>query len=160
MRKPNLLLLLVLWVSPLWVGAVSVGGSMPNMSLSVLGKPGTQVSLAGINAKYILIDFWASWCASCRVSMSTLSQLSRSLGAKGFKVVGINVDKDPEVAKQFLKKYPASFLQLSDPNGSAPQRFGVPKMPTSYLIGPDKKVIRVFPGYHADHLQEIKNLVK
>lgn len=140
--------------------AVGVGSSVPSLTLPSVSNPSVKVNVAGVNAKYLLIDFWASWCASCRVSMSTLSGLSSSLGSKGFKVIGISLDKDPELAKQFLRKYPASFTQLLDTQGISAQKFGVPKLPTSYLIGPDKKIIRVFPGYNEANLNTIKGLVK
>lgn len=140
--------------------AVGVGGHVPNITLPLVSNPAAKVNLAGINSKYVLVDFWASWCAPCRVSMSSLSKLATNLNSKGFKVVGISLDKDPELAKQFLKKYPASFTQLLDSQGVSAQQFGVPKMPTSYLIGPDKKIIRVFPGYNEANLNTIKELVK
>lgn len=151
------LFMFVMLPSVLFAG---VGSSIPNISLSLLSNPATKVNLANIKAKYILVDFWASWCASCRESMSELSKLSKSLNSKGLKVVGITLDKDPAAAKQFLKMYPSSFSNLSDPEGTAAGKFGLSKMPTSYLIGPDKKIIRVFAGYDAGNMAIIKGLVK
>jgi thiol-disulfide isomerase/thioredoxin len=160
MRKYALVSLLMCTMLPAVLFAAGVGSAVPGISLPLMSNPATKVNIANIKAKYILIDFWASWCASCRESMSELSKLSKSLNAKGFKVVGINTDKDPAAAKHFLKMYPSSFSHLSDPDGVAAKKFGLSKMPTSYLIGPDKKIIRVFPGYDAGNAAIIKGLVK
>lgn len=160
MKQFSLVVLFILGLSSGSVMAVGVGDSVPSISLSVLSNPGSKVNLAGLGGKYVLIDFWASWCVSCRVSMSTLTSLSSSLGSKGFKVVGICLDKDPAGCNQFLKKYPSGFLQLSDPAGTSANQFGLPKMPTSYLVGPDKKIIKVFPGYTAGNDSVIKQLVQ
>lgn len=160
MKRVMLIVFFAVGLIPNFVFAAGVGDSVPSVTLPTLANPNAKVNLATINSKYILIDFWASWCASCRVSMSTLSKLSKSLNSKGFKVVGICLDKDPALAKEFMKKYPSSFTQLSDPQGVTAGRFGLSKMPTSYLIGPDKKIIRVFPGYNEGNLNSIKELIK
>ncbi|MBL7480586.1 TlpA family protein disulfide reductase [Legionella bononiensis] len=160
MKKYGCFLFLTLAFASNLLFAVGVGGSVPNITLPLVSNSSAKVNVGGINSKYVLIDFWASWCAPCRVSMSTLSKLSNSLGSKGFKVVGISLDKDPELAKQFLKKYPASFTQLLDTQGISAKQFGLPKVPTSYLIGPDKKIIGIFPGYNEANLKAIKQLVK
>lgn len=160
MKKYGYLLFYVIVMAPGYLFAAGTGDSVPSVTLSLISNPSSKVNIAGINAKYVLIDFWASWCASCRESMSSLSHLSSSLSSKGLKVVGISLDKDPELAKQFLKKYPASFMQLGDPQGISASKFGLPKMPTSYLIGPDKKIIHVFPGYSSSNLKVIRELVK
>ncbi len=160
MKRYVLTSLLLFILLPTVLFAAGAGSSVPNISLPLLSNPATKVNIANIKANYILIDFWASWCASCRASMSELSKLSKSLNSKGFKVVGINTDKDPAAAKQFLKTYPSSFSHLSDPDGVAAGKFGLSKMPASYLIGPDKKIIRVFPGYDAGNIAVIKSLVK
>lgn len=160
MKQLSLAFFLILGLSSGSVFAVGVGDTVPGVSLSVLSNPSSKVNTAGLGAKYLLIDFWASWCVSCRVSMAGLTSLSKTLGPKGFKVVGICLDKDPAGCSQFLKKYPAGFLQLSDPQGVSASQFGLPKMPTSYLIGPDKKIIKIFPGYSAGNDDVIKQLVK
>ncbi|WP_081675682.1 TlpA family protein disulfide reductase [Legionella moravica] len=160
MRACALISLFICALMPSVLFAVGEGSAVPAISLPLMSNPATKVNIANIKAKYILIDFWASWCASCRQSMSELSSLSKSLNSKGLKVVGINTDKDPAAAKQFLKMYPSSFSHLSDPDGTAAKQFGLSKMPTSYLIGPDKKIIRVFPGYDAGNSAIIKGLVK
>lgn len=160
MKKYGCLLFLMMAFVSNVLFAAGVGASVPNITLPLVSNSSAKVNLAGIKAKYVLIDFWASWCAPCRVSMSSLSKLANSLNSKGLKVVGISLDKDPELAKQFLKKYPASFTQLLDTQGVSAQKFGLPKVPTSYLIGPDKKIIRIFPGYNEANLNTIRELVK
>lgn len=160
MRRYAIVGLFMFTMVPAVLFATGVGSAVPNVSLPLLSNSATNINLANIKANYILVDFWASWCASCRQSMAELSQLSKSLNSKGFKIVGISLDKDPAAAKQFLKTYPSSFSHLSDPQGTSAVQFGLVKMPTSYLIGPDKKIIKVFAGYDAGNIAVIKGLVK
>jgi len=157
-RLSILCLLMMLFGSSL--AFAGVGSPVPNITLPLLTNESIKVNFPSIKSRYYLVDFWASWCASCKESMAGLSKLSKSLGPKGFKVVGISLDKDPRVAKQFLSKYPASFSQLIDTSGQSATQFGLTKMPTSYLIGPNKKVIGVFPGYSEGNLNAIRKLVK
>lgn len=142
------------------IASAGKGDAVPDITLPLVTNSSITVNLSKINSKYYLVDFWASWCASCKISMASLSKLSKSLGPKGFKVVGISLDKDPALAKQFLSKYPASFTQLHDQSGKSATLFGLSKMPTSYLVGPDKKIIGVFAGFNEANLETIKQLVK
>ena len=92
--------------------------------------------------------------------MPELSKLARELNPKGLKVVGVALDDTPSKASGFLKSHPTPFTQLSDASRTAAKAFGVPKVPSSFLIGPDKKIIAVYYGYDKKHIADIKRLVK
>lgn len=159
--KRKLLLIIIpffLWTN--LANALGVGGRVPNISLPLLNKPAVKINLSGIKAKYLLVDFWASWCGPCKYSMPELSKLARELNPKGLKVVGVALDNTPSKARGFLKGHPVPFTQLSDTSKAAAKAFGVPKVPTSFLIGPNKTIIAVYYGYDKKHIADIKRLVK
>ena len=75
-------------------------------------------------------------------------------GAKGFQVVGINVDAKTDDAKTFLKQVPAKFTVAYDDKGVTPKQFGIKGMPSSVLIDANGKVIAQHTGFRdADKAQ-------
>lgn len=119
------------------------------------GKP---VSLASLRGRVVLVDFWASWCGPCKISLPEFEALRGELHAAGhaqrFEVLAINVDTDAKAATHFLSKHPVSYPLLADPAGKLPEVYALPTMPSSYLIGPDGKVVEVHSGYKPGDAQK------
>lgn len=149
----------IAFMLPFTASALNVGDTIPSQSISILGKPGKKVNLAKVKAKYIYIDFWASWCASCVYSMPKYSKLARDLRKQGLKVVGISLDKTPQKAIAVKEKYKIPFTLLYDDNKQLAKAYKLPKVPTSYLIDANKKVIKVFPGYKNHYIDDIYKIV-
>lgn len=95
----------------------------------------------------VLVDFWASWCGPCRVSFPQLEQLRQELGPRGFEVLAVNVDESEPDALGFLEKVPVSYPVVRDGSGDSPRAYGVPGMPTGYLIDRTGAVRLVHQGY-------------
>lgn len=137
--------LLVLLAHP--VGALDKGQSAPEIGLSDLdGKP---VKLSALRGKVVLVDFWASWCGPCRESLPVLNELAKTYRDKGLVVVGVNIDKTPELARAFLAKHKLelSFAVVNDKAHQVAERYAPPTMPSSYMIGRDGKIVSVHAGY-------------
>lgn len=102
-----------------------------------------DISLSSLQGKVVYLDFWASWCPPCRVSFPIFEELRAELGEAGFEIYAISVDEDEQEALGFLEATSAvSFPLVRDATGSAPTAYGVPGMPTGYLI--DRKgVVRI-----------------
>jgi thiol-disulfide isomerase/thioredoxin len=78
-----------------------------------------QIKILGNKApelknKTLLINFWATWCTPCRNEMPHLQQLSEALDRDKFEVVGISVDDDTNLVKEFLMQYQIRFANLQD----------------------------------------------
>jgi len=114
--------------------------------------------------KVVYLDFWASWCAPCRLSFPWLNAMSEALGPKGLVVIGVNVDRDRAPADEFLRENQAQFPIVYDPEGRIASRYEFQGMPTSILIGRDGKVHAMHSGffreregaYYADVAQLLK----
>jgi len=106
-----------------------------------------QFDLADYRGKIVWLDFWASWCVPCRRSFPWLNQVLERYGDEGFIVVGVNVDKDPDLVREFLAETPADFPIIYDPTGKLATRFGVAGMPSSFLIGRDGQLITDHVGF-------------
>ncbi len=94
--------------------------------------------------KYVLIDFWASWCGPCRREMPHVKKLYETYKDKGFDIVGLSLDADKAAWLSAIKKLDLPWHHLSDLkqwNSLAASTYGINAIPATLLIGPDGKVI-------------------
>ena len=100
---------------------------------------GAKIDLASFHGKVVLLDFWATWCASCQVEMPAFVQWQREYGPRGLQIVGISMDDDPALARRLAAK-----LRLNYPVTMGNEKLGelyggVLGLPLTYLI--DRKGI-------------------
>lgn len=143
--------------------ALEAGAPIPALSAARIGEGG-GVDLAALKGKVVYVDFWASWCVPCRLSMPALDALHRKHAAQGFTVVGFNKDVALADAQRFLQRVPVSFPLVQDANDAVARAFDVKAMPSGYLIdrkGIVRKVQRGFTQETATALErEIEDLLK
>jgi peroxiredoxin len=122
--------------------------SFPAFSLAGL-KDKNKVDLNALRKKHkvILVDFWASWCEPCKLSMPILNRIDKKFRSKGVAVIGINVDNDRESGLGFLKDNPVDFPLVFDEGKKTIDRVGVATMPSSFLIDASGKVKHIHKGY-------------
>lgn len=104
---------------------------------------GTKTALSAYvgKSKYVLIDFWASWCQPCIQEMPNLVAAYSKFKPKGFEVVGVSVDKDKESWMKAIKANKMTWIQLNDIDGAASQLYGVQTIPYTLLIDQTGKII-------------------
>lgn len=124
--------------------------------------PDTQgkiYTLEDFEGKYLLIDFWASWCAPCRVKNKELNKCYEELKDMGLQVVSVSLDDDREKWLKAVKEDRISWLQLADLDGfkksKVREAYKVERVPTVYLIGPEGEVLITGPS-----LEEIRETVR
>lgn len=107
---------------------------------------GNPVSLSSFRGKYVLIDFWASWCGPCRVENPNVVKAFQDFSGKGFTVLGISLDR-PNDKEKWLKAIHddnLTWTHVSDlqfwKNAVAVQ-YGIQAIPQNLLIDPDGKII-------------------
>lgn len=131
--------------------ALSVGEVAPAFELP--GNSGS-ITLSSMKGKVVYVDFWASWCGPCKQSFPWLNDMQTKYGAKGFQIVGVNVDAKTSDAKTFLTEVPAKFTVAYDDKGVTPKQFGIKGMPSSVLIDANGKVLLQHTGFRdADKAQ-------
>jgi len=108
-------------------------------SRDVNGKTHKLSQYAG-KGKWVLLDFWASWCGPCQEEMPNVVSAYRKFHDKGFEIVGISLDESKDDWLDAIESWGLSWTHLSDLNGwkcSAVQKYGVDGIPYNVLIGPD-----------------------
>ena len=147
------LLVTVLAASSASQAQVAVGDTAPEALGSTLD--GKEVRTSEHSGKVIILSFWASWCAPCRLELPQLEGMQRVAGQEQLRVVAINTEKRAEFrrAAQVLSE-----LQLSvthDSSGSIAKAYGVRSIPHLVIIGRDGRVQRVFNGYSEKQVDAI-----
>lgn len=147
------LALTLLFVAPAF--GVTAGDDAPDFTLPVLGSESTG-SLSATHGKVRYIDFWASWCAPCRVSIPEIVALQEELGGSRFEVIGINVDERVGEALDFLDRFPVNYENFSDPDGAIAQAYALRTMPMSFVIDPEGRVTLVHEGFRRGDMETIR----
>ena len=106
-------------------------------------KPPALEDTAG---RVTLVNFWASWCGPCRTELPLLDALDDRLSDDTFAVRTVNIDLHPNRAKAILERGKLDLSVVWDPKGEVVSAYDPPAMPTTYLIGVDGRVLRVYEG--------------
>ena len=116
--------------------ALKTGGTAPGFRLPALA--GGDTELASLRGRWVLVNFWATWCPPCVQEMPSLERLHRTLGPAGLVVLGVSADEDEGALRRFLAQNPVSFPVLRDPGGRlAASAYRTTGYPETFLIDPD-----------------------
>ncbi|MTI75583.1 TlpA family protein disulfide reductase [Stenotrophomonas acidaminiphila] len=125
-------------------GVVAQTAALPRLQARTVA--GEDYDLAGHRGKWVVVNFWATWCAPCLQEMPELSALHAM--RDNVEVVGLAYeDIEPDDMRAFLEKHPVAYpIVILDPY-DPPQDFATPRgLPMTYLIAPDGKVAHQFLG--------------
>ena len=119
----------------------------PAWELPLIANGEGTVSQSSFLGRVTYLDFWASWCGPCRLSLPALNRLSQEFAPADFGVVAISVDYVDEDALDFLTRYPVDYPVAIDKTGDSGRAFAVAGMPSGYLIGRDGLIREVHVGF-------------
>ena len=122
--------------------STEVGAIAPEIALP--GVDGTVVSLSSLKGKYVLVDFWASWCGPCRAENPNVVAAYDQFKGKNFTILGVSLDNKKDAWEKAIKDDNLSWTQVSDLRGwssAAAVVYGVQSIPGNFLIDPNGKIV-------------------
>ena len=102
---------------------------------------GRTVSLASVDGKVVLLNFWATWCEECRPEMPMFERLHREFAAQGFSVFGINARERAATIRAYANELRLTFPLVLDAKGEINTAYGVVGLPATFLIGRDGRAV-------------------
>lgn len=115
---------------------------------------------AQLKGKYIVLDFWASWCVPCRQSFPHMKEIYTKYKEKDFEILHISIDKNKDAWLAAVSKENIPWTQLLDNKGISLKMFAVTSVPTTYLIDKDGKILMKEIGFNPNGAGEIENKLK
>jgi cytochrome c biogenesis protein CcmG, thiol:disulfide interchange protein DsbE len=124
---------------------VALGEVAPAPPLPRLEGGGTG-SLAEYRGRWVLVNFWASWCIPCRQEAPALEDFQHRNGDAGFTVLGIDSRDLSGDGRAFVRRYGLSYPQLRDGDGATAHDFGTTGVPENFLVDPRGKLRLLLRG--------------
>lgn len=120
--------------------------------------------LSSLRGKVVLLDVWATWCDPCRESLPLYEDMAKEYGPRGFEVIAVSVDENPELIPPFLAETKVKLNVVVDPSAKVVgDKLKVSQLPTAFLIDRKGAVRVTHEGFDeqmfSTWLQEIEGLL-
>lgn len=142
--------------------ATEVGGTAPEFALEDID--GNMLRLSDLRGKYVLVDFWGTWCGPCRIATPLLVELYGKLKDKNFEMVSIATDeRNDDYWRKVVQDDKMTWRQLNDshsPKGKEIKpAYAVMGVPSYFLLSPEGKIVLKGFGFSADSAKQIEEVV-
>lgn len=127
---------------------VPIGSQMPDFQVQALDGKST-IKLSSLKGKVVMVDFWATWCGPCKMSLPHNEKLYKEFKDKGLQVMAVS-DEDASTITGFLKDNPYTMPMFRDVDRKASDEFKIDAIPTMFIIDREGKLAAYFLGYHEE----------
>jgi len=145
---------------PIAIRSPLLGRPAPEFALRTLGAD-RIVRLGDLRGQVVVLNFWASWCAECRLEHPALSAAWSRFRDAGVVLVGVDFQDDHPSALAYLSERGTSWPVVADPGSRTALAYGVYGIPETFFIGPDGRIAakRVGPVTYDQLVREITRLL-
>jgi peroxiredoxin len=134
------------------------GQSIPNFK--VVSTSGQTISQENYLGHVLILDFFATWCQPCRLSIPHLIEMNRKYGKQGLHILGLSVDEDGErVVKTFTDEFRVNY-PVALTGDSTTENFGVRSVPVMFLIDKKGRIAEVYRGYSDEMARSMEQAIK
>ncbi|MEJ2662355.1 MAG: TlpA disulfide reductase family protein, partial [Desulfobacteraceae bacterium] len=102
---------------------------------------GRPVSLSDFRGKIVFLNFWTTWCPTCRIEMPSMEKLHQKFKDGDFALVTVNLQEPASRVKEFFKEFKLTFTALLDADGEVGIMFGINQIPTTYILDKQGRII-------------------
>jgi len=124
----------------------------PNFELKDLS--GNIVRLDSFKGHPVLLDFWATWCGPCRMSIPMVQDLYMRHKADGLVVLGLNMDDEPSGVYGFVKHFKMTYPVLFAGNSSVPGDYEVDGIPHFVFIDTAGRIFQIYSGFSPTYVDQ------
>ncbi|MCH5329715.1 MAG: AhpC/TSA family protein [Alistipes sp.] len=128
---------------------LKVSAGRPYTDISAVDAEGVKVALSSVvgEGKWVLVDFWATWCGPCRAELPYLKAAYEKYADKGFVIFGVSLDNNVEAWESFVEENGMTWINVidleGDSRGTAAEAYGVRSIPSNFLISPEGVITAV-----------------
>jgi peroxiredoxin len=116
------------------------------LKVKLQNTAGRLVGLDDFRGKIVFLNFWTTWCPSCRTEMPSMEKLHRKLSGKNFTMVTVNIKESAARVKNFFEEYKLTYTALLDTTGEVSTEFGIRAIPTTFILDKSGKIIGRITG--------------
>lgn len=132
----------------------------PDWTLPAIQNAEGDLSMSDFRGKVTYVDFWASWCGPCRLSLPALNSLNDEFADDPVQFLAISIDVVEEDAWDFLKRYSVDYPVVIDTEGDIARMFAVDGMPSGYLLDAEGRVREIHIGFKRGDEQKLAESIK
>ena len=128
------------------VGVIKVPPAEDPVKINLKDMNGKNTSLSDFKGKIVFLNFWTTWCPTCRIEMPSMEKLHQKLKNTDFAMVTINLQESAPQVKAFFEEFKLTFTALLDSTGEVGASFGIRAIPTTYILDKTGRIIGQVSG--------------
>ena len=123
------------------MGVIKVPDVKVAVEIKLKDVNGNEVRLSDFRGKIVFLNFWTTWCPTCRIEMPSMEKLHQKFKDKDFAMVAIDLQESASQVKAFFKEYKLTFTALLDSTGEVGTRFRINSIPTTLILDQKGQII-------------------
>ncbi|MBU8788754.1 MULTISPECIES: thiol-disulfide oxidoreductase ResA [Bacillus] len=139
--------------------SVAAGEKAPNFSLEDVN--GNRLKLSDLKGKGVFLNFWGTWCEPCKKEFPYMANQYKEFKDQGVEIVAVNVGESNLAVRNFMNEYGVNFPVVLDKDRQVLDAYDVTPLPTTFLINPDGKILKVVTGTMTESMiHDYMNMIK
>jgi len=128
------------------MGVVRVPPAKDPVAINLKDINGKTISISDFKGKIVFLNFWTTWCPTCRIEMPSMEKMHQKLKNMDFAMVTVNLQESASQVKAFFKEFKLTFTALLDSNGEVGASFAIRAIPTTYILDKTGRIIGRISG--------------